>query len=179
VGAFGAGGRGTEAVTRTKADILIATLGKAFGVNGGYVASSRPLIAYLRETAPFYIYSNPITPAEAAASVTAIAILDSPEGERLLRRLRTLSNRLRKGLSALGLDTIEGEHPIVPVMIRDTGKTAALVKHLFDNNVLVTGLNYPVVPKGDEEVRLQVCATHTEQDIDYVLQVLRRPCCSI
>jgi glycine C-acetyltransferase len=175
VGAFGAGGRGTEAVTRTKADILIATLGKAFGVNGGYVASSRPLIAYLRETAPFYIYSNPITPAEAAASVTAIAILDSPEGERLLRRLRTLSNRLRKGLSALGLETIQGEHPIVPVMIRDTGKTAALVKHLFDNNILVTGLNYPVVPKGDEEVRLQVCASHTEQDIDHVLRVLGAP----
>jgi glycine C-acetyltransferase len=175
VGAFGAGGRGTEAVTRTKADILIATLGKAFGVNGGYVASSRPLIAYLRETAPFYIYSNPITPAEAAASVTAIAILDSPEGERLLRRLRTLSNRLRKGLSALGLETIQGEHPIVPVMIRDTGKTAALVEHLFDNNILVTGLNYPVVPKGDEEVRLQVCASHTEQDIDHVLRVLGAP----
>ncbi len=80
VGAFGAGGRGTEAVTRTKADILIATLGKALGVNGGYVVSCRPLIAYLRETAPFYVYSNPISPAEAAASVAAVAILDSPEG---------------------------------------------------------------------------------------------------
>jgi nucleoside-diphosphate-sugar epimerase len=108
-----------------------------------------------------------------AINATAIAILDSPEGERLLRRLRTRSNRLRKGLSSLGLETIQGEHPIVPVMIRNTGRTAALVKHLFDNIVSVTGLNYPVVPKGDEEVRLQVCASQTEQDIAYVLQVLR------
>lgn len=74
---------------------------------------------------------------------------------------------------ALGLETIQGEHPIVPVMIRNTGKTAALVQHLFENNVLVTGLNFPVVPKGSEEIRLQVCASHTEQDIDYMLQMLR------
>jgi glycine C-acetyltransferase len=173
VGAFGQGGRGTEAVTGARADVLIATLGKAFGVNGGYVVSSRPIITYLRETAPFYIYSNPISPAEAAASAAALALVDSPEGERLLGGLRTLSDRLRNGLLALGLETIPGEHPIVPLMIRDTDKTSALVKHLFDNNVLVTGLNFPVVPKGDEEIRLQVCACHTEQDIDHVLRVLR------
>jgi glycine C-acetyltransferase len=173
VGAFGKGGRGTEAVTGARADVLIATLGKAFGVNGGYVVSSRPLIAYIRETAPFYVYSNPITPAEAAASVAALDILESAEGEGLLSRLHVLNARIRNGLVALGLETIQGAHPIVPLMIRDPGKTAALVRCLFDRNVLVTGLNYPVVPKGDEEIRLQVCASHTEQDIDYVLGVLR------
>jgi len=57
-------------------------------------------------------------------------------------------------------------------MIRDTEKTASLVHHLFAGNILATGLNYPVVPKGDEEIRFQVSAGHTEQDIDYVLTVL-------
>jgi glycine C-acetyltransferase len=172
VGAFGEHGRGTEEYTGARADMLISTLGKALGVNGGYVASNRTVINYLRETVPFYIYSNPITPAEAAASLMAVEILDSDEGQRLLRHLRGLAQRLRDGLAERGLETISGEHPIVPVMIRDTDRTSALVKHLFDHDILVTGLNFPVVPRGDEEIRLQVSAVHTEQDIEYLLQVL-------
>jgi len=173
VGAFGRTGRGTEEYTGGRADLLVATLGKALGVNGGYVASSAEVIRYLRETAPFYIYSNPVTPAEAAAAGRSLAILDSAEGVDLLEKMRGLAARLRAGLEALGLETIGGEHPIVPLLIRDTGRTSALVEYLFENNILVTGLNYPVVPKGEEEIRLQVSASHTEQDIDYVLAVLK------
>ena len=73
-----------------------------------------------------------------------------------------------------GFETIEGEHPIVPILIRDTHKTSALVEHLFTNNVLITGLNYPVVPKGEEEIRLQVAANHTDKDIDYILSILTK-----
>ena len=81
VGAFGATGRGTEEYTASApADLLVATLGKAFGVNGGYVVADEIVIRYLRETSPFYIYSNPITPAEAAAAHKAVDILDSPAG---------------------------------------------------------------------------------------------------
>ena len=69
-------------------------------------------------------------------------------------------------------DILAGPHPIVPLMIRNTRKTAALVEHLFTHNILVTGLNFPVVPKGDEEIRFQNSASHTEQDIDYALNVL-------
>ncbi|WP_027156936.1 aminotransferase class I/II-fold pyridoxal phosphate-dependent enzyme [Methylobacter luteus] len=172
VGAFGRTGRGTEEYTGGKADILIATLGKAFGVNGGYVAASSAVIAYLRETAPLYIYSNPITPAEAAAAMAALDIADSPEGLRLLEKLRSLSARLRAGLKRLGFETLPGEHPIVPILIRDTEKTSALVAHLFTHQILATGLNYPVVPKGEQEIRLQVAADHTEKDLDYLLAVL-------
>ncbi|WAK03058.1 aminotransferase class I/II-fold pyridoxal phosphate-dependent enzyme [Methylobacter sp. YRD-M1] len=172
VGAFGRTGRGTEEYTGGKADILIATLGKAFGVNGGYVAASSAVIAYLRETAPLYIYSNPITPAEAAAAVAALDIADSPEGMHLLEKLRSLSSRLRIGLERLGFETLPGEHPIVPILIRDTEKTSALVEHLFAHQILATGLNYPVVPKGEQEIRLQVSADHTEKDMDYLLAVL-------
>ncbi|MBX9916510.1 MAG: aminotransferase class I/II-fold pyridoxal phosphate-dependent enzyme [Nitrosomonas sp.] len=172
VGAFGKTGCGTEEVAGGRADVLIATLGKAFGVNGGYVAASATTIAYLRETAPLYIYSNPITPAEAAAALAALDVLESAEGLRLLDRLRSFSTKLRSGLQQLGFETLPGEHPIVPVFIGDTAKTAALVAHLFDHNILATGLNYPVVPQGDQEIRLQVSAGHTEKDLDYLLNAL-------
>jgi len=172
VGAFGQTGRGTEEYTQGKADILIATLGKAFGVNGGYVVSSTVAIDYLRETSPFYIYSNPITPAEAAAACAALDLVSSAEGLDLLGKLRAFSVRLRVGLEQQGFETLQGEHPIVPLLIRNTEKTSALVAHLLANNILVTGLNYPVVPQGEQEIRLQVSAEHTEKDLDYLLATL-------
>ncbi len=173
VGAFGKTGRGTEEFTGARpSDILIGTLGKAFGVNGGYVTGSRHLTEYLRETAATYIYSNPITPGEAAAASKAIAILDSPEGLRLLDHLRSMTARFEKGIVDLGYETIPGEHPVVPLMVRDTPKTNALVRRLKDHGILATGLKYPVVPRGDEEIRFQVSADHTPYDIDSTLKVL-------
>ncbi len=172
VGAFGQTGRGVEEYTKSRADILIATLGKALGVNGGYVVSDLKVIDYLRETAPFYIYSNPITPAEAEAALESINILDSQEGRELLEGLRSLTTYFETELVKLGYEIIKSEHPIIPVMIRNSQKTADLVHHLFTNGILVTGLNYPVVPKNNEEIRFQISADHTRQDIDYVLRVL-------
>jgi glycine C-acetyltransferase len=173
VGAFGETGRGTEEYTSAPpVDILVGTLGKAFGVNGGYVTSNRPLIRFLRESAPFYIYSNPVTPGEAMAALASLMLLDSSEGRNLLAHLRAMTNRFEAGLGKLGMETIPGEHPVVPLMVRDTGRTRALVAHLYANGVLATGLAYPVVPKGDEEIRFQINADHTEGDVDRVLEVL-------
>ncbi len=173
VGAYGRTGRGTEEQTGgLPADILIATLGKAFGVNGGYVAADTEIIAYLRETSPLYIYSNPITAGEAAAAEQAIDIVDSPNGQSLLDHLRVTTQHFRQGLLDLGFETIDGEHPVVPLIIRDTARTTALVGHLQNNGILATGLNYPVVPKGDEEIRFQISADHTLADLDQVLAVL-------
>ncbi|MCD6245710.1 aminotransferase class I/II-fold pyridoxal phosphate-dependent enzyme [candidate division WOR-3 bacterium] len=174
VGAFGKTGRGTEEYTGAKVDVLIGTLGKAFGINGGYVVSDTTIINYLRETAPMYIYSNPITPSEASAALKAIEILDSPDGQKILSHLKEMTKRFESGLKELGLETIEGEHPVVPLMVRDTKKTSDIVKFLTENGILATGLNYPVVPKGDEEIRFQISADHTQYDIDYVLGVLKK-----
>ncbi len=174
VGAFGATGRGTEEVTGGRVDLLVATLGKALGVNGGYVAGGKRLIAYLREKSAFYIYSNPITPAEASAALAALELLAGDEGRRLLGHLREMTARFERGLVELGYETLPGEHPVVPLMVRDTARTTALVRHLRENGVLATGLNYPVVPRGDEEIRFQICADHTPADIDEALAVLER-----
>ncbi|HEU5210770.1 MAG TPA: pyridoxal phosphate-dependent aminotransferase family protein [Longimicrobiales bacterium] len=173
VGAFGRTGRGTEEYTGAHCDVLVGTLGKAFGVNGGYVTADAAVIRFLRETSPMYIYSNPITVGEAAAALRAVELLDSDAGRARLDRLRSLTRRFEQGLLDAGFETIPGEHPVVPLMVRDTARTRALIAHLRANGVLATGLAYPVVPRGDEEIRFQVNADHTEGDIDEVLAVLR------
>ncbi|MCD6237724.1 MAG: aminotransferase class I/II-fold pyridoxal phosphate-dependent enzyme, partial [Thermotogae bacterium] len=175
VGAIGETGRGTTEYTHEdRIDILVSTMGKALGVNGGYVVSDAKVIEFLRETAPFYIYSNPITVSEASAALKALEILDSDVGRKLLRHLHDMTKRFEQGLIDMGYEVIRGEHPVVPLMIRDTQKTSDLVHYLKENGILATGLNYPVVPKGDEEIRFQICADHTEYDIDYALGVLRK-----
>ncbi|MDP8201036.1 MAG: aminotransferase class I/II-fold pyridoxal phosphate-dependent enzyme [Candidatus Tenebribacter burtonii] len=174
VGAFGKTGRGTEEFTGAKVDILIGTLGKAFGVNGGYVVASKTVLDYLRESAPMYIYSNPITCSEAVATLKVLEIVNSDFGIKRLAHLAAMTKKFEDGLTALGFETIEGPHPVVPLMVRDTAETTKLVDYLTKNGVLGTGLNFPVVPKGDEEIRFQVNADHTEADINKVLEILKQ-----
>ena len=175
VGGFGRTGRGTEEITGSgPVDVLIGTLGKAFGVNGGYLVASASIVGYLRETSPFYIYSNPITPAEAEAALVAVDHVDSVEGIAALDHLRAMTGRFRDGLTKLGLETVTGEHPVVPLLVRDSARTARLVRHLRAQGILATGLNYPVVPKGEEEIRFQICADHTTLDIDEALAALQQ-----
>ena len=172
VGGFGPTGRGTEEITGASVDILVGTLGKAFGVNGGYVTASAPVIAYLRETSPFYIYSNPITPGEAEAAIVAVDRVDSQEGQGMLAHLRAMTAHFRDGLARLGLETVAGEHPVVPLLVRDTDRTRRLVAHLRATGILATGLAFPVVPKGEEEIRFQISADHTVLDLDEALAAL-------
>lgn len=174
VAAVGSGGRGTEELTDSgPADILIGTLGKGFGVNGGYVVGPKVLTDYLRETAMMYIYSNPITPGEAAAAVKAVEIVASAEGRGLLAAVKARAEQFRQGLSDAGLETLPGEHPVVPLMLRDTPRTNLTVEQLFEREVLVTGLTFPVVPRGDESIRFQLAADHAPEDVTEVLQLLR------
>jgi glycine C-acetyltransferase len=172
VGALGESGRGVEEVTKARADILIATLGKALGVNGGYVVGPGTLVEFLRETSPFYVYSNPITPGEAAAASRALEILDSEEGRREIAYLHSMTKRFRQGLERLGHESLPGVHPVVPLMVREPARTRALVRHLKSRGVLATGLHFPVVPEGEDEIRFQICSDHTPHDIDEALEAL-------
>jgi glycine C-acetyltransferase len=90
----------------------------------------------------------------------------------LLDHLRAMTARLKTGLGDLGLETIAGDHPIVPLMVRDTARTRAIVEHLFGHGILATGLNHPVVPRGEQAIRFQLSADHTASDVDEVLAVL-------
>lgn len=173
VGAYGETGRGTEEITKTKVDIIIGTLGKAFGVNGGYLVGPKAVTEYLRQTAPMYIYSNPITVGETTAVIKVLDILESSEGIEILKHIKAMTERFEKGLVDNGYETIPGPHPVTPLMVRDTQKTSDIVKWLTEHGILATGLNYPVVPKGDEEIRFQINGDHTSADIDYAIEVLK------
>ena len=174
LGAYGATGRGTAEYCGASPDIIVGTFGKAFGVNGGFIAASRTVVEAVRQKADTYIYTNPLSMADCAAALCALEICDGEEGRKLLTDLRDRTLQLRSGLDRLGLESIPGPHPVVPLMVRDTGKTRDLVQRLFENNILVVGLTFPVVPRGDESIRFQVNAAHTAADIEYVLEVLGR-----
>jgi glycine C-acetyltransferase len=172
IGAFGPNGRGTADHTGAQPDIVIGTFGKAFGVNGGFIAASPAVIEAVRQKADTYIYTNPLSVADCAAAGRAIEICDGPEGRQRLEHLRRMAGRFRGGIESLGWQSIPGPHPIVPLLVRDTPRTHQLVRHLFEEGVLAVGLTFPVVPKGEETIRFQINAAHTAADVDYVLNAL-------
>ena len=172
IGALGKTGRGTAEYTRTEPDVIIGTFGKAFGVNGGFIAGSEALVEAVRQKADTYIYTNPLGVADCAAACAALEICDGPEGRERLWRLRDGVRQFRQGLASLGLESIPGPHPVVPLLVRETGKARRLVQHLYDHGILAVGLTYPVVPQGDETIRFQLNAAHTPADIAEVLAAL-------
>lgn len=172
IGAFGDTGRGTPEFCKAWPDVVVGTFGKAFGVNGGFIAGSQTLVEAVRQKADTYIYTNPLSVADCAAAVKAIDICDSSQGKNLLAHLKEQTARFRQGLDRLGMESIAGPHPVVPLMVRDTARTHDLVTYLYENGVLVVGLTFPVVPKGDETIRFQINACHTPDDIDQVLGLL-------
>ena len=172
VGAYGPNGRGTEDHCGARADVLVGTFGKAFGVNGGFVAGSTELVEAVRQKADTYIYTNPLGAADCAAAAKAVEIAGGAEGAERLANLRARTAQFRDGLQRLGLESIPGPHPVVPLLVRDTARTRAMVKGLFERGILAVGLAFPVVPRGDETIRFQVNAAHTSADIDEVLAAL-------
>jgi glycine C-acetyltransferase len=152
---------------------VVGTFGKAFGVNGGFIAASNELVETVRQKADTYIYTNPLSVADCAAASKAIDIVDSAEGKERLKNLDERRLQFRKGIEALGYESIPGPHPVVPILIRDTKKTHDLVQKLFEAGILVVGLTFPVVPKGSETIRVQINSGLTESDVNYVLSILK------
>lgn len=172
VGSFGQTGRGVEEVEQVKADVLIGTMGKAFGSDGGYVVGNKVLIEYLRESAATYIYSNNITPGTAGAALQAFKIMELQEGRKMLAHLREMILLFKSKVSALRFTfAADSQHPIQPILIGDPAKTMALTQALFDRGIMVTNINYPVVPKGKDEIRVQISASHTVESIEEFARV--------
>jgi glycine C-acetyltransferase len=172
VAAYGATGRGTEEHCGVRVDIFIGTFGKAFGVNGGFAAASPAVVEAVRQKADTYIYTNPLGAADCAAAVKAIDVADSSEGRERLSNLKARTDQFRAGLASLGFESIQGPHPVVPLLVRDTDRTRAMVRGLFERGILAVGLTFPVVPRGDDTIRFQINAAHTAYDIGEVLAAL-------
>jgi glycine C-acetyltransferase len=173
IGAYGQTGRGTEEICGENVDINVGTFGKAFGVNGGFVAASKAVVEAVRQKADTYIYTNPLSVADCAAAKVAVDIADSEEGLQRLANVQARIAQFRQGLKNLGLESIPGKHPVVPLMVRDTEKTKRMVRGFGEKGVLVVGLNFPVVPEGHQTIRFQINAAHTEADISEVLLILK------
>lgn len=168
VGAFGKTGRGVEEVCGAEADVLIGTFGKAFGADGGYVvAQDKRTIDLMRETAATYIYSNPTSPGTAGAALEAVRLVNSEEGKTRLAKLQKNIEMFKTGIQASGFTmAADSIHPIQPVLIGDTAKTAQLRDNLKEKGFKTTNISYPVVPQGKDEIRVQMSAIQTEGDIN-------------
>lgn len=174
VGIAGKTGRGIEEVEGVQADVLVGTFGKAFGSDGGYVVANQTVIDYLRESSATYIYSNSISPGTAGAALRAIQLLNEDAGIKLLQQSQENTRYFKSQMKSLGYTfAAESDHPIQPVLIGDTAKTKQLVEYMFEHNIIVTNISYPVVPPGRDEIRVQTAATHTKEDIDTLVAAFK------
>ncbi|MGH3713230.1 MAG: glycine C-acetyltransferase [Micromonosporaceae bacterium] len=167
VGFVGDHGRGTPELHGVidKVDIVTGTLGKALGgASGGYVAARAEIVELLRQRSRPYLFSNSVAPAIVAASLTVLDLLTT-SGE-LRERLRANTALFRTRMVAAGFDILEGDHPITPVMIGDAARAAALADKLLAKGIYVIGFSYPVVPKGQARIRVQLSAAHSTEDVE-------------
>jgi len=174
-GVLGDTGRGTPEHfgMHGEIDIITSTLGKALGgMAGGFVASSREVIEYLVQRSRTQLFTNAIPPHSAAGALAAIDHLEAhPE---LVTRLRENTAYFREKLTALGYSPIEGDTPIVPVIVGETADAIALSTRLLDEGVFVIGFGFPVVPHGSARIRSQISAAHTREHLDRALDALDR-----
>ncbi|KWW33348.1 glycine C-acetyltransferase [Cupriavidus metallidurans] len=160
-GFMGARGRGTHEARGVfgKIDIITGTLGKALGgASGGFTSGRKEVVELLRQRSRPYLFSNTVAPAIVGGS---IAVLDILEGSTELRdRLEQNTQFFREGIAKLGFDIKPGDHPIVPIMVYDAEKAQQLADRLLELGVYVVGFFYPVVPKGQARIRVQMSAVH-------------------
>ena len=172
-GFVGTKGKGTSEYFGVNVDILTGTLGKALGgAIGGYIAGPQKVIDMLRQRARPYLFSNSLPPVAIAAGLEAINIIN--ESDYLRKKLHKNSIYWRKGLKALGFDLIEGEHPIIPVMLGDALLSQKMAERLFALGVYVAGFFFPVVPKGQSRIRTQMNAAFTTEDLDQALHAFEK-----
>jgi glycine C-acetyltransferase len=148
-----------------KIDIVTGTFGKALGgASGGFTAARREVVELLRQRSRPYLFSNTLMPAIAGAS---IAVLDLLEGSTALRdKLEANTVFFRKAITDAGFDIKPGQHPIVPIMVHDAVKAQQLAARLLDLGVYVVGFFFPVVPKGQARIRVQMSAVHERQHLE-------------
>jgi glycine C-acetyltransferase len=166
-GFFGPTGRGTpeHCGVEGRVDIVTSTLGKALGgASGGFTTGRRDLVALLRQRSRPYLFSNTLPPALVTASLACLALLDAAGDRRA--RLAENTRWFRRAMTAAGFRIRPGEHPIVPVLLGDAHLAQATAAALLDEGIYVVGFAYPVVPKGEARIRVQLSAAHTPAHLE-------------
>jgi len=151
-----------------RVDIECGTMSKAFGVMGGYIAGSAKLVEYLRQRARPFLFSSAATPADVAACIAAIDILD--EDDSPVRMLWDNAKYFKAALTELGFDTGASETPITPVMLGEAETAWSFSKKLFAEDVFGTAIAFPTVPKGKARIRVMLSAAHSRDDLDFAIE---------
>lgn len=151
-----------------RVDMEIGTLSKAFGVLGGYIAGKETLIKYLKQKARPFLFSTGLTPADVAACLEAVRILQ--ESDERVRRLWDNANYFKGEMKKLGFDIGVSQTPITPVMLYDAKVSSQFSRELFDEGIFAQSIGYPTVPKGKARIRVMISAVHTKSDLDFALE---------
>ncbi|MBI4406247.1 MAG: glycine C-acetyltransferase [Deltaproteobacteria bacterium] len=167
VGFMGEQGRGTPEYCGVmgRVDIITGTLGKALGgASGGYTASRKEIIEWLRQRSRPYLFSNSVAPAIVKTTLTVLEMLKN--GAELRNRLRENARYFRAAMEKAGFSLVPGNHPIIPVMLGDAALATRMAENLLEEGIYVTGFSFPVVPKGKARIRVQMSAALTQEDLD-------------
>lgn len=175
VGFMGKTGRGTHEYRGVmgRIDILTGTLGKALGGGtGGYTSGRKEIIDLLRQRSRPYLFSNSLPPSIAATSNEVLRMLEDSTSFR--DRLEENTRYFRDRIAGIGFEIISGEHPIVPVMLKDAVLSQKVSAFLLEQGIYVIGFFYPVVPEGKARIRTQISAAHDREDLDRALEAFEK-----
>lgn len=169
-GVLGSNGRGIvdHFALHGRVDVEVGTLSKALGVVGGFVAGSKELIEYLSQRGRPFLFSSAVTPADVAACIAAVRILDSDD--ELVNKLWDNARYFKQHMQELGFDIGKSETPITPVMIGEAAKAAEFSHQLFERKVFAQSIGFPTVPRGKARIRVMVSASHSKKDLDYGIE---------
>jgi len=175
-GVLGKGGRGTidHYDCHGRVDIQVGTLSKAVGSLGGYVCGSRDLIEFLYHRARPFLFSTSHPPSVTATCQAAFALLDSPEGDRLIKKLWNNTKFFKRRLKKLGFNTGVSETPITPILVGDAARAFEFSRRLFGEGVFAQAVGYPTVAEGKARIRTIVTATHKRAELEQALDILAR-----
>lgn len=173
-GVLGRGGRGIvdHFDLHGRVDIEVGTLSKAFGVVGGYVAGKSLIIEYLRQQARPFLFSSATTPADTAACIAAVDLLE--ESTELVEKLWENTRYFKARMVELGFDTGVSETPITPVMLGEATLAQEFSARLFDEGVFAQAIGYPTVPQGKARIRVMISAAHSRDDLDQGIEAFER-----
>jgi glycine C-acetyltransferase len=174
-GFVGQTGRGTpeHCGVRARVDVVTSTLGKALGgAAGGFTSGRKEIIDLLRQRSRPYLFSNTVAPAIVGASIAVLDLLSSTT--ELRDRLMSNAARFRAAMTAAGFQVKEGTHPIVPILLGDARLAQDVAAAMLEEGIYVVGFFYPVVPKGQARIRVQLSAAHTPEQIDRAVGAFTR-----
>jgi glycine C-acetyltransferase len=170
-GFIGPTGRGTPELygVQGRIDIITSTLGKALGgASGGFTTGRKNIITMLRQRSRPYLFSNSLPPPIVSAAIKTLDLLKvSQEAQK---RLELNTRFFREKIAKAGFTIKPGTHPIIPIMLGDAKLAQEMAAKLLEEGVYVVGFFYPVVPKGEARIRVQISAVHTEDDLSFALE---------